>query len=59
MGDNCVVVIVAGCGIDNCGPKDSEHDGITDSLSERILKLSMLKSITVQVMEREREFLIL
>ena len=22
------VVIVAGCGIDNCGPKDSEHDGI-------------------------------
>ena len=28
VGDNCDVVIVAGCGIDNCGPKDSEHDGI-------------------------------
>ena len=22
------MVIVAGCGIDNCGPQDSEHDGI-------------------------------
>lgn len=28
VGDNCDVVIVAGCGIDNCGPEDSEHDGI-------------------------------
>ena len=28
VGDECDVVIVAGCGIDNCGPKDSEHDGI-------------------------------
>ncbi len=28
VGDDCDVVIVAGCGIDNCGPKDSEHDGI-------------------------------
>ncbi|MBR6254775.1 MAG: SufD family Fe-S cluster assembly protein, partial [Clostridiales bacterium] len=26
--EDCDVVIVAGCGIDNCGPKDSEHDGI-------------------------------
>lgn len=28
VGEDCDVVIVAGCGIDNCGPKDSEHDGI-------------------------------
>ncbi len=28
IGENSDVVIVAGCGIDNCGPKDSEHDGI-------------------------------
>ena len=28
IGENCDVVIVAGCGIDNCGTQDSEHDGI-------------------------------
>lgn len=28
VGDDCDVVIVAGCGIDNCGTQDSEHDGI-------------------------------
>ena len=28
IGDDCDVVIVAGCGIDNCGGQDSEHDGI-------------------------------
>ena len=28
VGDDCDVVIVAGCGIDNCGRQDSEHDGI-------------------------------
>lgn len=28
IGDNCDVVIVAGCGIDNCGNQDSEHDGV-------------------------------
>ena len=28
VGEDSDVVIVAGCGIDNCGPKDSEHDGI-------------------------------
>ena len=26
--DNCDVVIVAGCGIHNCGDQDSQHDGI-------------------------------
>ena len=28
IGDDCDVLIVAGCGIDNCGPRDSQHDGI-------------------------------
>ena len=28
IGDNADVLIVAGCGIDNCGTQDSEHDGI-------------------------------
>lgn len=28
IGEDSDVVIVAGCGIDNCGDQDSEHDGI-------------------------------
>ena len=28
IGENCDVVIIAGCGIHNCGDQDSEHDGI-------------------------------
>ena len=28
VGENCDVVIVAGCGIDNCGNQDSQHDGV-------------------------------
>ena len=28
IGENCDVVIVAGCGISNCGSQDSEHDGV-------------------------------
>ncbi|MBU3819300.1 MAG: SufD family Fe-S cluster assembly protein [Candidatus Faecalibacterium intestinavium] len=28
IGADCDVVIVAGCGIDNCGNQDAEHDGI-------------------------------
>ena len=28
IGENCDVVIVAGCGIDNCGSSNSEHDGV-------------------------------
>lgn len=28
VGEDADVVIVAGCGIDNCGAQDSEHDGI-------------------------------
>ena len=28
IGENCDVTIVAGCGINNCGTGDSQHDGI-------------------------------
>ncbi len=28
IGDDCDVVIVAGCGISNCGEQDSAHDGV-------------------------------
>ena len=28
IGNDCDVTIVAGCGIDNCGAHDSQHDGI-------------------------------
>lgn len=28
IGENCDVTIVAGCGIDNCGGHDSQHDGV-------------------------------
>lgn len=28
VGENCDVLIVAGCGINNCGSQDSQHDGI-------------------------------
>lgn len=28
IGDNCDVVIVAGCGIHNCGNQNSQHDGV-------------------------------
>lgn len=28
VGENCDVLIVAGCGIDNCGTKESRHDGL-------------------------------
>ena len=28
VGEDCDVVIVAGCGIDNCGAQNSEHDGV-------------------------------
>ena len=28
IGEDCDVVVVAGCGIDNCGGHDSEHDGV-------------------------------
>ena len=28
IGDDCDILIIAGCGIDNCGTQNSEHDGL-------------------------------
>ena len=28
IGDDCDLLIIAGCGIDNCGSQNSEHDGV-------------------------------
>ncbi len=39
VGEGADVTIVAGCGIDNCGPKDSEHDGIHRFFVERNAKV--------------------
>lgn len=52
IGDNCDVVIVAGCGIDNCGNSNSEHDGIHRFFIGKIPKLNMWRSI----MEAETEW---
>ena len=46
VGADSDVVIVAGCGIDNCGSQDSEHDGIHRFLAP---KSAMSKSTTAPV----------
>ena len=43
IGEDADVVIVAGCGIDNCGPKDSEHDGIHRFFLERGAKVKYVE----------------
>lgn len=58
IGEGADVVIVAGCGIHNCGTDTSEHDGIHTFLSEKMLRLNILKSTMEKVMERARRFLI-
>lgn len=40
IGEDSDVVIVAGCGIHNCGDQDSEHDGIHRFSLERMRKLN-------------------
>ena len=39
IGEDSDVVIVAGCGIDNCGNQDSQHDGIHRFYLERGAKV--------------------
>ena len=39
VGEDCDVIIVAGCGIDNCGGQDSEHDGIHRFFVEKNAKV--------------------
>ncbi len=43
IGEGADVVIVAGCGIDNCGPKDSEHDGIHRFFLEKSSKVKYVE----------------
>ena len=50
IGEGADVVIVAGCGIHNCGTDTSEHDGIHTFF--------IGKDAMVKVMERARRFLI-
>ena len=43
IGEDCDVVIVAGCGIDNCGIQDSEHDGIHRFYIEKNAKVKYVE----------------
>ena len=43
VGENADVVIVAGCGIDNCGNQDSEHDGIHRFYLEKNAKVKYVE----------------
>ena len=39
LGEDCDVLIVAGCGISNCGNQDSQHDGVHRFFLEKGAKL--------------------
>ena len=43
IGEGADVVIVAGCGIDNCGAQDSEHDGIHRFYVEKNAKIKYVE----------------
>ena len=43
IGEDSDVVIVAGCGIDNCGSQDSEHDGIHRFYVEKNAKIRYIE----------------
>ncbi len=43
IGENCDVVIVAGCGIDNCGAQNSEHDGVHRFFVEKNSKVKYVE----------------
>ena len=43
VGEGADVVIVAGCGIDNCGTQDSEHDGIHRFFLEKGAKVKYVE----------------
>ena len=43
IGENCNVNIVAGCGIDNCGDQDAEHDGIHRFFIEKNAKVKYVE----------------
>ena len=43
IGEDADVIIVAGCGIDNCGGQDSEHDGIHRFYLEKNAKVKYVE----------------
>ena len=43
IGEGADVVIVAGCGIDNCGTQDSEHDGVHRFFVEKGAKVKYVE----------------
>ncbi|MBR4153190.1 MAG: SufD family Fe-S cluster assembly protein [Selenomonadaceae bacterium] len=43
VGENCDVVIVAGCGIDNCGVQNSQHDGVHRFFVEKNSKVKYVE----------------
>lgn len=43
IGEDCDVIIVAGCGIDNCGTQDSEHDGVHRFFVEKNAKVKYVE----------------
>ena len=43
IGEGADVVIVAGCGIDNCGSQDSEHDGVHRFFVEKNAKIKYVE----------------
>ena len=43
VGEGADVVIVAGCGIDNCGTQDSEHDGVHRFFLEKGAKVKYVE----------------
>ena len=43
VGEDCDVIIVAGCGINNCGNMDSEHDGIHRFFVEKNAKVRYIE----------------
>ena len=43
IGEDCDVVIVAGCGIHNCGVQDSQHDGIHRFFLEKNAKVKYVE----------------
>ena len=58
IGDDCDIVIVAGCGIDNCGTQDSEHDGVHRFFIGKNPKSSTWRSTTVPGTARESAYCI-
>ena len=43
VGEDCDVVIIAGCGIDNCGQQDSQHDGVHRFFIEKNAKVKYVE----------------